>query len=216
METMRTAADSSYEVGVNGGAGTKGHGASARWTERSIRLFVVNHITNWLPPTRLYGMKARMYCWAGKNVHGTARLVSSVSIQTLGDVAIGAHTFVGHEVLIAGGLSKITIGDHCDIAPRVTIVSGTHEIDMSGPRSAGPGKSAPIVIEDGVWIGAGAVVLPGVVIGKKSVIAAGSVVNRSIPPYVVAAGVPCRPIRQWDLASQQWAACDADISNEQN
>ena len=55
--------------------------------------------------------------------------------------------------------------------------------------------SLPVVIEDGVWIGANVVVMPGVTIGKNSVIGAGSVVTRDIPENVVAFGTPCRVIR---------------------
>ena len=53
----------------------------------------------------------------------------------------------------------------------------------------------PIKIEDGVWIGGGAILLPGVTIGRNSVIGAGSVVTRSIPENVVAVGNPCRVIK---------------------
>ena len=55
--------------------------------------------------------------------------------------------------------------------------------------------SEPIVVEDKVWIGSNAVVLPGGRIGYGSVIGAGSVVSRDIPPMVVAVGTPCRPLR---------------------
>lgn len=56
----------------------------------------------------------------------------------------------------------------------------------------------PVRIEDGVWIGGGAILLPGVTVGRNSVIGAGSVVNRSIPENCVAAGNPCRVIRRFD------------------
>lgn len=54
----------------------------------------------------------------------------------------------------------------------------------------------PIKIEDGVWIGGGAILLPGVTIGRNSIIGAGSVVMRSIPPDCIAVGNPCRVIRK--------------------
>ncbi len=55
-----------------------------------------------------------------------------------------------------------------------------------------------MTIGDGVWVGGGSIILPGVTIGEGSTIAAGSVVAKSIPPRVVAAGVPCRVIRSVD------------------
>ncbi|MDL2305398.1 acyltransferase, partial [Bacteroides sp. OttesenSCG-928-D19] len=62
----------------------------------------------------------------------------------------------------------------------------------------------PVVIEDDVWIGANAVILPGVTVGKHSVIAAGSVVSRSVPPYSVCAGIPAKVIKQYDFESKEW------------
>jgi maltose O-acetyltransferase len=101
-------------------------------------------------------------------------------------------------VLIVGGVSIVSIGADVDIAPRVTIVTGSHNTDMIGKRSAGKGYSENIIIEDGVWIGAGTTILGGITIGKKAIIGAGSVVSRSIPPAVIAVGNPCRPIKRWD------------------
>ncbi len=54
----------------------------------------------------------------------------------------------------------------------------------------------PVRVEENVWIGAGAILLPGVTVGKNSVIGAGSVVTRDIPPNVVALGTPCRVLRE--------------------
>jgi maltose O-acetyltransferase len=148
-----------------------------------------------LPPSRFFPLKARLLSLSGVDIHATARLYSSVKIVTSGHLAIGAGTFIGQQVLIGGGDASISIGSHCDIAPRVTILSGSHEIAVAGPKSAGKGNSKPIVIEDGVWIGAGSLILGGVRIGQRSVIGAGSVVVRDIPPHCVAVGSPCRSIR---------------------
>ena len=145
-----------------------------------------------LPSTRFFPLKCKLLSISGVDIQPTARLCSSLKIVTTGRLAIGADTFIGHEVLIAGGDSSIIVGNYCDIAPRVTIVSGSHEITGAGPRAAGPGNSKPIVIEDGVWIGAGSIILGGVRIGQHSVIGAGSVVVRDIPPYSVAVGSPCQ------------------------
>jgi maltose O-acetyltransferase len=125
-------------------------------------------------------------------------------------LSIGADTWIGHDVLIAGSYAAIEIGAHVDIAPRVTILSGTHEIDMLGPHSAGRGSCLPIIIEDGVWIGGASLVLPGVRIGKKAVIGAGSVVTKDIPAYCIAVGDPCRPVRQWEPAQARWVSVKPD------
>ena len=58
-----------------------------------------------------------------------------------------------------------------------------------------PGKSAPITIEDDVWLATRAVVLKGVTVGRGAVVATGAVVTKDVPPYTLVAGVPARPIR---------------------
>ena len=75
----------------------------------------------------------------------------------------------------------------------VTIMDGDAHQDDSRA-----GKNAPIVIEDNVWIGANATILKGVTIGRNSLIGAGSVVVKSIPENVIAAGNPCRVIKSLD------------------
>jgi maltose O-acetyltransferase len=138
---------------------------------------------------------------AGVDFARSARIVSSARI-VITSVSIGEDTYIGEEVLITGNeTARITIGNNVDLGPRVVITSGTHELDMISPHSAGLGKGAPVRIEDGVWIGANSTILPGVTIGRKAVIGAGSVVNRDIPAFSVAVGNPCRPVKKWNHES---------------
>ena len=62
----------------------------------------------------------------------------------------------------------------------------------------------PVIIEDDVWVGANAVILPGVTLGKHCVVAAGSVVSRPIPAYTVCAGSPARVIKRYDPVTKEW------------
>lgn len=157
--------------------------------------YLANILTGMLPPTRAYRWKALIWRAAGVGISLDTRIVSSVRIWTSGPLTIGADTFVGHEVMIVGGVAAVRIGAKCDIAPRVLFVTGTH-IDGGEDRAAGPGVSFPISIGNGVWIGAGVTILGGCSVGDGAMIAAGSVVNKDIPPNVVAGGVPCRVIRE--------------------
>ena len=91
--------------------------------------------------------------------------------------------------------APITFGDNVMVAPNVTISTGAHPI-LPELRVKTYQYNLPVVIEDGVWIGAGAIILPGVTIGENSVIGAGSVVTKDIPPNVVAVGCPCRVLRE--------------------
>lgn len=126
----------------------------------------------------------------GYQVDYSARIYSSVVIRGEMEVYIGKDTFIGDMSTIVGGRSIVHIGDFCDISDRVSIVTGTHEIDIDGVRIAGKGLSKNVKVGNGVWIGYGAIILPGVTIGDKSIIAAGCVVNKDVAPYTVVAGNP--------------------------
>jgi len=91
--------------------------------------------------------------------------------------------------------SPIHIGAGAFIAPGVCLACSGHAL-LAEERMRGVGTSAPITLEDNVWLGANVTVCGGVTIGKGSVIGAGSVVIRDIPAGVVAAGNPCRVIRK--------------------
>jgi len=109
-----------------------------------------------------------------------------------GDVSVGPETWIGPQTLLDGS-GGLRIGHHCSISAGVQIY--THDTvawALSG-GVAGP-ERAPVTIGDCCHVGAGTIVMKGVTIGEHSVIGAGAVVNRDIPPYTVAVGVPCRPI----------------------
>ena len=89
------------------------------------------------------------------------------------------------------GNARITIGDHCALAPRVRVLSATHDyhqLDL-------PDMAASVTIGCHVWIGAGATILPGVTVGDGAVVAAGSVVTRDVAPFSIVAGNPARFIK---------------------
>ena len=164
----------------------------------SVRRVFSRVILRLLPISRFCRINAFFFRFQGYNIHTSARIYSTAQIIGDIEVSIGRNTFIGHESLIMGGESKIIIGDDCDISSRVSIISGTHKIDMVEKRSAGAGTGFDIFIEDGVWIGFGAIVGPGVKIGRKSIIGAGSVVVNDIPSYCIAVGNPCKPIKKWN------------------
>ncbi len=91
--------------------------------------------------------------------------------------------------------SPVNIGANVFIAPGVCLACAGHAI-LPEQRAEAIGTSAPITIEEDVWIGANATVLGGVTIGKGSIIGAGSVVTKDIPPGVIAVGSPCKVMRK--------------------
>lgn len=155
-----------------------------------VRL-AVGRIARCLPGNRLACVRAMLWRAAGLTVGRGVNIYHSVSIL-VGEIAVGDHSYVGPDTLITGG--SISIGRNCDISARVILHAGTHE--PGGPaRRAGRAVTRPIVIGDGVWIGAGATVIAGVSIGNSSVVGAGAVVTVSIPDHALAVGVPARVVR---------------------
>lgn len=109
-------------------------------------------------------------------------------------IRIGKNFYANFNFVVVDD-ATVTIGDNVMVAPNVTISTAGHPIDPQ-IRITGQQFSLPVKIEDNVWLGTGAILNPGVVIGRNSVIGAGSVVTQSIPANVVAAGVPCRVLRE--------------------
>ena len=114
--------------------------------------------------------------------------------NAVGDVIIGDHTRVGLHNTIIG---PVTIGSHVNLAQGITVTALNHNFADSEKRIDEQGVSTtPVVIEDDVWIGANAVVLPSVRIGTHSVVAAGAVVTKDVPPHSIVAGVPAKVIKK--------------------
>lgn len=87
----------------------------------------------------------------------------------------------------------ITIGNNVFIAPKVNLVTLNHEMN---PESRSTTTAKPIVIEDHVWIGINATILPGVTIGKNAIVAAGSVVTKDVEADTIVGGNPARPLKK--------------------
>ena len=112
----------------------------------------------------------------------------------------GWNTTLGERVYVNAhcaflDCAPIELGELTMLGPAVQLSAATHPVDPD-ERETGLEYALPITIGRNVWIGAGAIVGPGVTIGDGSVIGAGSVVLRDVPARVLAAGVPCRVIRE--------------------
>lgn len=109
-------------------------------------------------------------------------------------VSIGDGTYVNSNLTLVDDY-KITIGKEVLVGPNVTMCTTNHPLHYK-LRPRGEMYCKEVVVEDHVWIGSNVVICPGVTIGEGAVIGAGSVVTRDIPPMTLAAGVPCKVIRE--------------------
>ncbi|HEY0372061.1 MAG TPA: sugar O-acetyltransferase [Thermoanaerobaculia bacterium] len=109
------------------------------------------------------------------------------------NIRLGTRVFFNFKCVVLD-VCPVTIGDSTLFGPAVQIYTATHPMDAAQRRSKEYGK--PVEIGSDVWVGGGAIILPGVRIGSRAVIGAGSVVTRDVPEGVFAAGNPCRVVRQ--------------------
>lgn len=116
------------------------------------------------------------FCSYGRNVH------------------IGDHVFLNVLCVILD-CNRVEIGHHVMIGPGVQLYTAAHDLQAEA-RNQGWEVARPIMIEDNVWIGGGAIILPGVTIGRNAVVGAGAVVPRDVPANTVVAGNPARVIRE--------------------
>ena len=128
-------------------------------------------------------------------MHGAVLNVYNFRNLPNAGIQIGRDCLIG-EYNVIRGQGGVVIGDRVYTSPHTQILAINHVYEDPERPFAEQGITAEgIVIEDDVWIGAGAIVTDGVRIGKGSVVAAGAVVTREIPPHTVVAGVPARPVR---------------------
>lgn len=161
---------------------------------RPVTIYFVQMVFRLFPETRLFRLKVILLRFAGVAIDTSVRVCSSVTIHGSSRLSLGDDTWIGHQVMIICS-ADVIIGARVDIGPRVFIGTGSHMISAEGDRVAGEGLSSPITIDDGAWIGAGAIILPGVKIGKMAVVGAGALVTKDVTPGDVVAGVPAKQLR---------------------
>lgn len=164
------------------------------------RLRFINLLARMIPITSLNTLRARVFRGLGINMGARVSFLGPITVVG-GGRDIYRRLTLGSDVLI--GLNPlfnlddtITIGDNVALGPSVSIYTSTH---MLGPASRRMNRGVitrPVVIENGAWIGVGAIILPGVTIGRGSVISAGSVVSESVPPNTLISGNPAMAVME--------------------
>jgi acetyltransferase-like isoleucine patch superfamily enzyme len=128
-------------------------------------------------------------------MHGAVLHVYNFRDLPNAGITIGRDSLIG-EYCVIRGQGGVTIGDRVYTSPFTQIIAVNHVFDDPTRPFVEQGITAEgIVIEDDVWLGAGAVITDGVRVGKGAVVAANAVVTKDVPPDTVVAGVPARPIK---------------------
>lgn len=139
----------------------------------------------------LLQVKGRMVFGRRVEVFGNFTVVESSRVK------IGANCAINHGVFILGR-TGIEIGDDVVLSARCMLLDGSLSPQGFNSTETRTYNEAPIVLERGAWIGAGAIILPGVTVGTRSIVGAGSVVTKDVPSRSVVAGNPAKVIAKTD------------------
>ncbi|MFO0827695.1 MAG: WcaF family extracellular polysaccharide biosynthesis acetyltransferase [Phycisphaerales bacterium] len=141
-------------------------------------------------PRRAHRWRAWLLRLFGAQVHPTAIVRRTVRIQHPWLLTMGKHSALAEEVLVYN-LGPIAIGEHTVVSQRSHLCAGTHDYH----REDLPLVRSPITIGRGVWVCADSFIGPDVTIGDNALVAARSVVMRDVPPAMIVAGNPARPVK---------------------
>lgn len=169
---------------------------------------------------RLLGLR---HMRLGRNLHAGNDLWLE-AVTSYGGESFAPLLSIGDDCNLSDGVhiactNRVTVGDGLLCGSRVLISDHSHGIysDTEGVPQSSPdtrpatrplSRSGSVHIGRNVWIGDGVAILAGAAIGDGAIIGANAVVTRSIPPDCIAAGIPARPLKQWNPATASWEACE--------
>ncbi len=177
------------------------HQYRPRWWIRNI----VNHFVHNVSSKAIIRRTARLDLFPYKRFEvGEYSIIEDFTLvaNACGDVILGKKVLIGCGSKITG---PITFGDNILLGQDVVMSALNHDYeDPTKPIVDQWYTVKEIIVEDGVWMGAGVIVTPGVRIGKNAVVGAGSVVTKDVPPYSVVVGNPARVVKYYDFKAQKW------------
>lgn len=146
-------------------------------------------ILRWIGHFPSHHIRRLFYRLSGMSIGRGSAIHMFASFYNPAGISIGRDTIIGEGVVL-DGRARIAIGNHVDFASEVMVYNGDHDLNDENFIAA----FAPVNIEDYVFVGPRAIILPGVTIGKGGVVGAGAVVTKNVEPYMIVGGVPAKPI----------------------
>jgi maltose O-acetyltransferase len=132
--------------------------------------------------------------WFGAKTGRDCFVRGGLQMQESFNLTLGDHVFINHGCTLDCS-APIEIGDRAQIAFKVTIITGGHEIGPVESR-AGAHNPQPVKIGAGAWIGASAIIMPGVTVGEGAVVGAGSLVTKDVAPHTLVVGIPAKFLKE--------------------
>tara|TARA_B100002052_G_C15563896_1_gene454759 strand:+ start:95 stop:610 length:516 start_codon:yes stop_codon:yes gene_type:complete len=141
-------------------------------------------------------LRYSVYKYLMKSIGKQCNILDCVVINQPEKVSLGERVSI-HQFCYFDSQGDIEIGNNVAIGNHVKLLTSDHIFNNKKDLIKDQGvETKKIIIKDNVWIGAGVTILKGVVVGENSIIGAQSLVNKNVPPNVIAAGVPCKVIKE--------------------
>lgn len=157
---------------------------------------LINYLLDWdllllriVGQIPIYSVRNFFYLLAGVKIGSKSHLHIGTQFFNPKNIKIGNGTIIGQNAFL-DGRDKLIIGNNVDIASDVMIYNSEHDINSDDFKAI----EAPVEIEDYVFIGPRAIILPGVKVGRGAVVAAGAVVTKDVPDFSIVGGVPAKVI----------------------
>jgi acetyltransferase-like isoleucine patch superfamily enzyme len=151
-----------------------------------FELMIIHWISEHIP---CYSLRKFIFQIAGIKIGPHSTVHMGARFFKLSGISIGEDTIVGYGAFL-DGRRRLEIGNHVDIASEVMIYNSEHDINAEDFRAI----EEEVVIDDYVFIGPRAIVMPGVHIGTGAIVAGGAVVTKDVPPFTIVGGVPAKLI----------------------
>jgi acetyltransferase-like isoleucine patch superfamily enzyme len=146
-----------------------------------------------LPPFTMRIVRTAMLRWVGADLSERVGVVGAVTLLGMRGcqrrLHVGSGTIISHGAVF-GLDARITLGENVSVGPYAVLHTGTHALGPASCRMSRKTVAKPITVENGVWIGMGAMILPGVRLGRGCVVSAGAVVKDDVAPNTLVAGNP--------------------------
>ena len=170
-----------------------------------LRRLAATQASRALPDFYFRIIRTQLFRWAGVDISRGSSFLGHVHISGPEDAAerlrIGPGSIIGPGVRFDLE-AEIIIGTNVAIGPHCILATSTHTLGAGSRRMSNRVVSKSIVIEDGAWVGIGAMVLPGVRIGRGAVVSAGAVVTKSVEPNTLVAGNPAVLVKKLPLGDR--------------
>jgi maltose O-acetyltransferase len=162
--------------------------------KKAVKILFLFLINTFLSSTHFFSIKRFLLKLCGYKIGVGTKIVGPIYIGRNAELSVGDYCWIGKKFTIHGH-GKVCIGNKCDLAPEILLVTGSHEVGEKD-RRAGNGISFSISIGNGCWIGVRSTIMGNISIGEGTIVGSCALVNKDIEENMLVGGIPARKLRQ--------------------